>query len=446
MPEISPEISKIRTASSTAITAYAENLIGLAKDIWDHPEPGFRENRTAGLVAGFMRKIGLAPRENIAMTGVVARLDAGRSGPHIAIMGELDSLIVPEHRAADPRTGAVHVCGHNIQIGNMLAAAVGLSQPEVLETLSGSISFMAVPAEEYIEIEYREGLRDSGDIEFLSGKQEFIRLGEFDSVDLALMTHADTMNERILRPGTSHNGMIAKTVRFIGRSAHAGGGPHLGVNALNAANLAMQGIALQRETFQDGDHVRVHPIITRGGSVVSSVPANVTMEMFIRAASVEAIKDAEAKVGRALRAGAMAIGAGIEISTSPGYMPSKFTPGLSELYDDVVRDLIGEAAVGRMPHRASSTDMGDVSLLMPTLHSYVGGASGRTHSDEFEITDWELDVVEAGKALAATAITLLGNNAMKAREIVDGFDAPLAIPEYLATLRGFRRTETRDGP
>ena len=118
-----------------------------------------------------MQELGLAPRENVALTGVIARLDTGRPGPHVAIMGELDSLIVPEHRTADPQTGAAHVCGHNIQIGNMLAAAVGLSQPEVLETLSGSISFMAVPAEEYIELEYREGLRDEGEIEFLSGKQ-----------------------------------------------------------------------------------------------------------------------------------------------------------------------------------------------------------------------------------------------------------------------------------
>ncbi len=440
-----PEISTAKSAARSAISDRAVDLIGISRDIWDHPEPGFREHRTAQLVAEFMREMGLAPRENVAVTGVVAHIDTGRPGPHIAILGELDSLIVPEHRAADPQTGAAHVCGHNIQIGNMLAAAVGLSRPEVLETLSGSISFMAVPAEEYIEIEYREGLRDSGEIEFLAGKQEFIRLGELDDVDIALLTHADPSEKRALRPGTTHNGMIAKSVRFIGRSAHAGGGPHLGINALNAANLAMQGIALLRETFQDDDHVRVHSIITRGGSAVSSVPANVTMEMFIRAASIEAIQDAEVKVDRALRAGAMAIGAGVEISTSPGYMPSKLSPALSEVYDEAVVELLGEAGVGRMPHRTSSTDMGDVSLLMPTMQSYAGGASGRTHSDEFEITDWELDVVEAGKALACTTVALLGNNADRAKEIVDGFDAPLTIPTYLATLRGFRRTETWDG-
>lgn len=445
MPDIPPGITTAQSAAHSAIGDRANGLIRLSRDIWNHPEPGFREHRTARVVAEFMRESGLEPREIVAITGVIARLDTGRPGPHIAIMGELDSLIVPEHRAADPQTGAAHVCGHNIQLGNMLAAAVGLSRPEVLETLNGSISFMAVPAEEYIEIEYREGLRDSGEIEFLAGKQEFIRLGELDDVDIALLTHADPSEMHALRPGTSHNGMIAKSVRFVGRSAHAGGGPHLGINALNAANLAMQGIALLRETFQDDDHVRIHPIITRGGSAVSSVPANVTMEMFIRAASIEAIHDAEVKVDRALRAGAMAIGATVDISTSPGYMPSKLNPELSEVYDEAVIELLGESGVGRMPHRTSSTDMGDVSLLMPSMQSYASGASGRTHSDEFEITDWELDVVTAGKALASTVITLLGNSADRAKEIVDGFDAPLTVAEYLETLRGFRRTETWDG-
>jgi amidohydrolase len=365
-----------------------------------------------------------------------------RPGPHIAIFGELDSLIVPEHRLADPETGAAHVCGHNIQVGNMLAAAVGLTQPSVLETMSGSISFMAVPAEEYIEIEYREGLRDSGELEFLAGKQEFIRLGELDDVDISLLTHASPVESRTLMPGISHNGMIAKSVRFVGRSAHAGGAPHMGINALNAANLAMQAIALQRETFRDEDHIRVHPIITRGGAAVSSVPANVTMEMFIRGASIQAMKDAEQKVDQALRAGAMAIGATVEISTSPGYMPSKFDRALSDIYDESVLALLGETATGRVPHRSSCTDMGDVSVLMPTMQSYAGGASGRSHSNEYEITDWELDVVEAGKALASTVIALLSDGAARGRELIDGFEAPLTIPEYLATLRGFRRMET----
>ena len=431
-----------KSTAFSAITKSTDALINLSKDIWDHPESGFREHRTAMLTSEYMQSIGLEPRQKVAITGVVAKVETGRPGPHIAIMGELDSLIVPEHRNADPETGAAHVCGHNIQIGNMLAAAVGLSQSDVLQQLSGSISFMAVPAEEYIEIEYREQLRENGDLEFLGGKQEFVRLGELDEVDISLLTHASPTESHSLRAGVSHNGMIAKTVRFIGRSAHAGGAPHLGINALNTANLAMQGISLIRETFRDEDHIRVHPIITRGGTAVSSVPSNVTMEMFIRAASVEAMLDAETKVDRALKGAAMAIGATVEISTSPGYMPSKFDSALGEIYDESVAMLIGEEGTGRVAHRTSSTDMGDISMIMPAMQSYAGGASGRSHSDEFEITDWELDVIEAGKALASMIIDLLSNEGKRANEVIENFKAPLSIASYLRTLRGFRRTES----
>tara|TARA_B100000029_G_scaffold82033_1_gene72916 strand:+ start:12457 stop:13794 length:1338 start_codon:yes stop_codon:yes gene_type:complete len=445
MQNNSLEITTAKSIAASSIDEQANGLIELSKDIWNHPESGFREHRTAKKTAEYMKLTGLETRENVAMTGVIAKLDTGRPGPHIAIMGELDSLIVPEHRVADTKTGAAHVCGHNIQIGNMLAAAVGLSNPAVLAKLNGSISFMAVPAEEYIEIEYREKLRDAGEIEFLSGKQEFIRLGELEKVDISLLTHAEPSGEPALRPGTSHNGMIAKSVRFLGRSAHAGGAPHLGINALNAANLAMQGIALQRETFKEEDKIRIHPIITRGGAAVSSVPANVTMEMFIRSASIEGMKDAEIKVDQALRAGAMAIGATVEISTSPGYMPSKFCEELNQTYDHAAVELVGESGSGRMPHRTSSTDMGDVSMIMPTMQSYVGGASGRTHSNEFEITDWGLDVIVAGKALAFTAISLLANEAKHGQKIVEQFDAPMTVPQYLETLRGFRRNEIWSG-
>ena len=167
MQNDSLEITTAKSIAASSIDEQANGLIQLSKDIWNHPESGFRERRTAKKTAEFMKLPGLETRENVAMTGVIAKLDTGRPGPHIAIMGELDSLIVPEHRVADAKTGAAHVCGHNIQIGNMLAAAVGLSNPAVLAKLNGSISFMAVPAEEYIEIEYREKLRDSGEIEFL---------------------------------------------------------------------------------------------------------------------------------------------------------------------------------------------------------------------------------------------------------------------------------------
>ena len=102
--------------------------------------------------------------------------------------------------------------------------------------------------------------------------------------------------------------MVAKRIQFLGVASHAGGSPHLGTNALNAANIALMGIHAQRETFRDHDTIRVHPIITQGGIAVSSVPADVRMETFVRGRTIDAYTSAAKKVDRALRAGAMAVG------------------------------------------------------------------------------------------------------------------------------------------
>ena len=152
---------------------------------------------------------------------------------------------------------------------------------------------MAVPAEEYIEIEYRDGLRRDGKIEFLGGKPELVKLGEFDDVDLAMMVHttSNSYEQQICMSGTN-NGTVAKKIQFIGKGAHAGGSPHLGINALNAATLALSAIHYNRETFRDEDTIRVHPIMTKGGEAVSAVPSDIRMETFVRGRTLEAITDA----------------------------------------------------------------------------------------------------------------------------------------------------------
>ena len=100
---------------------------------------------------------------------------ARSSGPTVGVFGELDSLIVPGHPFADPETDAVHACGHHTQIGSLLTVAMGLQAPGVLENLAGRVALLAVPAEEFIEIEYRDGLRSQGKLEFLGGKSEFVQ-------------------------------------------------------------------------------------------------------------------------------------------------------------------------------------------------------------------------------------------------------------------------------
>ena len=121
-------------------------------------------------------------------------------------------------------------------------------------------------------------------------------------------THSDqTMKKAGV--AESSNGFVSKLIRFVGRAAHSGGSPHLGINALNAAQIAINAMHAQRETFRDGDAIRVHPIITKGGDIVNVVPAEVTMETYVRGRTKEAILDANVKVDRALRAGALAVGA-----------------------------------------------------------------------------------------------------------------------------------------
>ena len=139
----------------------------------------------------------------------------------------------------------------------------------------------------------------------------------------------------------SNNGCIVKTVRYIGRAAHAGGAPHMGINALYAAHIGLAAINAIRETFRDEDSIRVHPIITHGGSQVNVIPGEVRLETYVRGKTVEAILEANRRVDRALRAGALALGAQVEIETLPGYLPLFNHVGMAEHFKANAAALLG---------------------------------------------------------------------------------------------------------
>src|SRR2546428_362198 len=193
--------------------------------------------------------------------------------PAAALLGELDALVVTGHPVADPRTGAAHACGHNAQVAGLLGAAMGLLDSQAFDHLAGRVVFFAVPAEEYGDIEWRVSQARAGRLEFLGGKPELLRLGHFADVDLSMMIHTTARPEdgKAGVPG-SNNGCIVKTVRYVRRAGHAGGAPWMGVNALYAAQIALAAINAIRETFRDEDTIRVHPIITHGGSQVNVIP------------------------------------------------------------------------------------------------------------------------------------------------------------------------------
>ena len=441
-----PTAGELKARVTAEIDRHGDELIDIAKTILDNPEPGFREVKTAATVARAFQNLGIPFRDRIAITGLRADLHGGTDGPTVAVMGELDSLKVLGHPHQDPVTTAAHACGHHCQIGMMLGVATGLRADGLLESLSGHVALMAVPAEEYIEVEYRDDLRREGKLEFIGGKPEFIRLGELDDVDVAMMTHTSNREPEsgMIAFGGTNNGMVAKRIRFLGRASHAGGAPHMGVNALNAAMIAMSAIHAQRETYQDPDTVRIHPIITQGGVAVSSVPADVRMETYVRGSRTEAFLDASEKVDRALRAGAMAVGGSVEITTLPGYLPIQSDESLLRLYGLNASSLVGTAEVRRLGHRTGSTDMGDVSQLMPVIHPYVNAATGSGHGIDYVVQDYELAVLTGAKAMAMTVIDLLYDGAEHARRIAGEYRAPMTKESYLALMRSMLRESTHE--
>ncbi len=215
-----PTPEELKATALNAIDGRRDWLIAIAEVILKHPEAGFQETRTARLVSEKLAQLGILHETGIALTGIKGRLAGGAPGPTVAVIGELDSLRVPDHPCADPDTGAAHACGHNAQIAMMLGAAAGLDT--IASHLSGNVALIAVPAEEFIDVEYRLKLRQEGRLGLMAGKQEFIRLGAFDDLDMAMMVHTSSMEEdRKLAIGGTSNGHVVKFVRFMGKAAHS---------------------------------------------------------------------------------------------------------------------------------------------------------------------------------------------------------------------------------
>jgi amidohydrolase len=425
---VSPE--KMKEQLCRAIDKRGEEIKAIGRDIFAHPELGYREHRTSDLVQRTFAKLGIDYQAGISITGVRGELKGKASLARVAVLGELDGLICPEHPFADPNTGAAHACGHNAQIASMLGLAMALKDTDLMAELWGDVVFMAVPAEEGVEAEYKRRLLAEGKIKFSGGKQNFIAQGQFDDIDLAMLFHSGGDDKKVKAGGTC-NGFIKKFVHYKGREAHAGGSPHDGINALNAALLGLMSIHAQRETFRDEDHIRIHPIIIKGGDAVNVVPSDVRIDLQVRGATFPAIIDASRKVDRALQAGAVAIGAEVEITNLPGYMPRVNCPELIEIFMSNAKQLFAVEEIGETGHRASSTDVGDLSQLVPTLYPYVNGTGGRFHTKEFFYVDEDLAYLVPAKLLGMTLIDLLSQEAKGALACKASFKPAFNKQTYL---------------
>lgn len=430
---------ELKAALCAAIEKRLEDIRAIGLSIAEEPELGYKEVKTSAKVQEAFDRLGIAYETGFGVTGVKARLAGAGHRRTVALLGELDAIVCREHPMSDPVTGAAHCCGHNVQIANLVAVAMAVKDVDAMKYLGGDLVLFAVPAEEYVEIEYRNKLREEKKIEFLGGKAQIIAEGGFDDVDMALQMHVDpaTHPEGNFQVGNTSNGFIGKLITYRGKAAHAAGAPDKGVNALNACMMGVMGVNAIRETFREDDCVRFHPIINSGGDLVNVIPDYVKMESYVRASNLPAMKDVNARINRALQAGAMALGAECDIHDLAGYLPMKPDENFRAVLRANAQKIFGAEFVTEGEHAAGSTDMGDVSHLMPVVHPWVGCVSGVLHGANYRLTDEKTAFTKTPQVLAATIVDLLWDDAAEAERICAAHKPELTKAEYLEYMRSF---------
>ena len=392
--------------------------------LWAHPQTGYTEWEAHNYLKDAFLKLGYTLTEPGDIPGFFTDVDTGRPGPKLCIMGELDALDIANH--PESVNGMTHCCGHHAQGAALLGIAAALKEPGALDGMSGSIRLMMVPAEEMIQLAFREELRKKGVIHYMGGKVEFMYRGYFDGVDLSLMVHGTAAGEGEpfdLSCGLGSNGCMAKTIRFKGKSSHAGGAPHRGINAQYAAMLGLQACNDLRETFQDQDHIRFHPIMMGVNCAVNIIPDEMKIESYVRGKTIEAIKRENKKVNRALTGAALALGAGVELCDRPGYSPEYHDPAFMKLVEQCCCDLVGtdRVAFDYNSWSTGSSDFGDVTCVMPGVQFNASGASGTGHGIDYFITDPNRLCVNSAKAQLFVTDALLADEAKAAKEIIANY-------------------------
>lgn len=420
-----------------------DTIIQFARDVYDHAELGYKEFRTSEKFIKFMEDLKLPVKKNLAVTGAKAYLNTEKAdNVSLALIGELDALRIPQHSHVNKETQAAHCCGHHAQLAGVIGAAIALTDVEVAAALDGQLVFFAVPAEEYGEVEFKNKLIEDQIIQYGGGKCELIRIGEFEDIDLSLAHHSSS--EGISFGSGSSNGFVSKVIKIKGKAAHAAAYPDKGINALSAASLGLQALGLNRETFRDEDHVRVHPIVTKGGDLVNVVPNDVVLETLVRGKTLEAFSDASVKTDRSFRAGAIALGAGYRIETMPGYLPGLYHQFPKEIVE-LAKNLFGEDKVKETDpehHGSGSTDVGDVQHIMPVLTFHTGGTIGGFHQVDFDIVDEEEAYIVTAKLFALSAYRLLRDGAKTAKQEVASYRPIFKTKEeYISFMNQFNHIE-----
>src|ERR1700743_2189364 len=354
-------------------------LVELAPHIHAEPELAFAEHRSCAKTQALVSKRGFEIRAHAAGLDTAFRADFG-SGPWtVGVCAEYDAL---------PEIG--HACGHNIIAASAVGAALALA--DVADELGLRVSLLGTPAEE-----------------FGGGKVLLLNAGVFDDLALAVMVHPGPVDIAAARSLT----LSAVRVTYRGKEAHASAAPFLGINAADAATVAQVAIGLLRQQLAPGQ--QVHGIVADGGQVANVIPAHTELQYTMRATDASSLADLEAKVGDCFLAGAVATGCDYSVEqTEPMYDALKPHPWLAETggaeMTRLGRSPIEHALEAALP--LGSTDMGNVTQLLPGIHPMVavdaGGAS--LHQPDFTAAaagpSADKAVIDGAIMLARTVIRL----------------------------------------
>jgi len=374
-----------KRAARERVEQAGDELVALSHRIHAHPELGFEEERACAWLCELLAGAGLEVERGVGGLPTAFAARAGAGPLRVVVCAEYDAL-----------PGVGHACGHNLIAA--MAAGAGIALAEVADDVGLEVTVLGTPAEE------------GG-----GGKILLLRQGAFAGAHAAMMVHPSPY-EMAEMP------VIAVTqlrVAYTGKEAHASAYPQLGVNAADALVVAQTAIGLLRQHLRPGD--RVHGIVTHGGDAPNVIPAHTTGTWMVRAADLEQLEEVRAKVVRCFEAGALATGASLEIAEDhEPYAEMHHDHELAAVYRRNA-EALGRDFDERPDRGAGSTDMGNVSLALPSIHPTIGidALPAVNHQPEFTAKcvrpAADRAVVDGAVAMAWTAIDATADERLRAR-------------------------------
>jgi amidohydrolase len=372
------EIGKLKSKVKDSVESQRQQLIQLSLYIHDNPELGFKEEKASAWLASYLEDSGFHVERGIAGLATAFRATYGQGSPRVALLAEYDAL---------PKIG--HGCGHNIIAASAIGAAV--ASKSIVDQLGGSVVVLGTPGEEVF-----------------GGKIDMVKAGAFREIDVAMIVHPDVRNMVTIQALSC----ISLEVEFFGQPAHAAAQPYKGINALEAMILAFTSINSLRQHIRS--EARIHGIITDGGEAPNIVPAHSAAVFLIRAQDDEYLAELKDKVLNCFTGASIASGARLEYRwRERAYAPMKNNSNLAGLFKQNLESLGRHVEAFDLDFGFGSTDMGNVSQVVPSIHPTIAIASPEVliHTPEFTSAAaseaGHEGFMDAAKAMAMTVADIL---------------------------------------